>query len=405
MTTPKTPDYLDFSSGQLADYLQKSFVGNMIRYSPAGASPIFVLTSMLGRTRTENVIHQYMSKEMIWPQVTLTASALVGATSVTVGSTAQIVPGDILQDVTKPVGEQVLVTAVPNATTLTIVRAYGTAAAAAFVGTEVLVKIGTAFEQASLRPAPMAINPVPVQNNTQIFRNSWALARTVSVIRPIVGDDLISESKQDAGGLHAADIEKTLIFGQKYSGVRNNQMITKMSGIVDMLQTYAPANITPAGATTNYTQLNAALDKSFNKSVNSKAGNDRILFVGSKALSVINQIGRANGTYQLIQGQETFGLQFKTFSTDRGTFRLIEHPVLNSNPVWASWALGVDITALKLAYLAGVETVHTGYGMDGKAVEGGLDAVGGTLLTELTLENINPSAHTLITGLTAGNAG
>jgi len=405
MTTPVTWDVATYTAGNLADYLQKSFVGNMIRYSPAGLNPLYVLTSMMGKGTALNTAHQYMAKEMIFPGVTINGTIAAGVTALVVTSTTNIIEGDILQNQAAPTGEQILVEAVGSATALTIRRAVGSTAAASIGTGEVWVKVGNAFEQASTRPAPVAINPVPVINNTQIFRNSWALARTVSVIRPIVGDDLISENKVDAGALHMADIEKALIFGQKFSGTRKNQMFTKMDGIIGMLSTYAPTNISAAGSTTTYTQLNTYLEKAFNKAVNSKAGTDRALFVGSKALSVINQIGRLNGTYQLVQGQTEFGLQFKSFNTDRGSFKVMEHPLLNSNPSWSAMALAVDISALKLAHLAGVDTTHIGYGMDGKPVEQGLDAVGGTLLTETTLENINPSAHVLITGLTAGAAG
>jgi len=403
-------DFLSYSNAPLQDYLQKSFVGNMVRYAPNGSSPLFAMLNMLGRGRTESVIHQYMSKEMIFPNVVLGAGVADGvATTFTVVSSANILPGDVLQVWSNTLSagvEQVLVSAVPSATTLTVVRGFGTGAAAAITNGTTLHKVGNAFEQGSNRPAPLSINPVPVQNNTQIFRNSWALARTVSIIQPIVGDDLISENKQDAGMLHSADIEKALIFGQKFSGTRNNQNITKMSGVIESVRSIAGAgNFTVAGGTTNYTQLENALDPCFNKATNGKASNERVIFTGAQGLKVINNIGRLNGQYQLVEGATQFGLRFKSFNTTRGTFRLIEHPLFNSHANFAAMAIAVDLEALKVAYLKGVETSHTGYGMDGKAVENGQDAVGGTLLTECTLENINPYAHVVITNLTAAAAG
>lgn len=407
MTTPMTWDVSTYSAAPLQDYLQKSFVGNMIRYQPAGMTPLYLLTSMMGTGRALNVKHSFFSKEMIWPKVQLNgAVAAAGTTAWTVDAYTNIVAGDILQPLLQPLGEQVLVEATPTSTSLTVRRAFGTvAAAASYADDTVFVKVGNAFEQASVRPAPVAINPIPVENYTQIFRNSWALAGTAAAIKPIVGDELPAESKYDAGSLHSKDIETNLIFGQGFVGTRNNQQITKMDGVISQLQKYAAGNITAAGATTNYTQLNAALDKVFDKAVNSRMGTERALFVGAQALRVINEIGRKNGTYQLVQGATEFGLQFKQFNTDRGTFKLIEHPVLNSNTTWSAMALAVDFTALKLAYLPGRETTHTGYGQDGRPVEDGLDAVGGTLLTEVTLENVNASAHALITGLTSGVAG
>jgi len=364
----------------------------------------------MGAGRCESVNHQYMSKEMVFPTIQLNgAIANVGITTFVVDSTANVLVGDVFQAWNNNLGagvEQVLVTGVTNATTLTVVRSFGTVPGGALADDTVLHKVGNAFEQGSNRPAPLSINPVPVVNYTQIFRNSWALARTVSIIRPIVGDDLISENKQDCGMFHSADIETALLFGQKLVTTRNNQQLTKMDGVINSTRTIAgTGNFTVAGSTTNYTQLEAALDVCFNKSTNGKASNERGLFTGAQGLKVINNIGRLNGQYQLVDGQTQFGLRFKSFNTTRGTFRLIEHPIFNSRPQWAAMAVAVDLEALKVSYLKGVQTVHTGYGMDGKAVENGQDAVGGTLLTEVTLENINPYAHAVITNLTAAAAG
>lgn len=403
-------DFVSYSGAPLEDYLQKSFVGNMIRRAPNGTAPLFALTSMMGAGRTESVVHQYMSKEMVFPSIQLNgAVANVGVTTFTVDSVANVLVGDVYQVWSNTLSagvEQVLVTAIPSSTTLTVVRSFGRVTGGTIADDTVLHKVGNAFEQGSTRPAPLSINPVPVQNYTQIFRNSWALARTVSIIKPIVGDDLISESKQDAGMFHSADIETALIFGQRFTGTRNGQNITKMDGVIESVrQAAAATNFTVAGATTTYTQLENALDPCFNKATNGKSSNERILFTGAQGLKVINNIGRLNGQYQLVDGQTNFGLRFKTFNTTRGTFRLIEHPLFNSRPQWASMALAIDLEALKVAYLKGIQTVHTGYGMDGKPVDNGQDSVGGTLLTEVTLENLNPYAHCIITNLTAGAVG
>jgi hypothetical protein len=55
---------------------------------------------------------------------------------------------------------------------------------------------------------------------------------------------------------------------------------------------------------------------------------------------VLNNIGRLNSEPTLLQnGQTSYGLQFGSFKIARGTFRMIEHPLFNSNVDWAKYAL------------------------------------------------------------------
>lgn len=388
----------------IPDYLRKSYAANMLRYAPNGMAPLFGLTNMAGSGTALSVEHGYFAKTMVFPSVTLTAAVANGAaTTFTVASTANILPGDLLR--ANSTGEVVRVMTVASATSITVLRGVGTIAAAAIADTVVLYGIGNAHEQGSLRPASRLMNPVRVQNNTQIFRNAWALPGTLEAIAPIVGNSLVAESKQDCGLFHAADIEKSLIFGQKSGQVVNQQYMTTMDGIVETVRRLAPAgNTTVAGATTDYDELEDALEPCFDTITNGRNGNERVLIVGGTARKVINQIGRLSGQYQIVDGQTNFGLQFQTFKTSRGTFRMIEHPMLNSNADWKKMAIALDLPSIKMMYLAGRKTQNREYNMNGTPVDSGIDAVGGTLTTECTLEITNPSAHAVIYGLTQGVA-
>ena len=400
MTTPALQDFATYSA--IPDYLAKSFAAQMIRYAPNGMAPLFGLTSMQGEGKALSVEHGYFSKTMVFPSVQMNGAVLAAATTLVVDSTTNILPGDLLR--VQSTGEIVRVTTVTNATDLVVLRAFGQVAAANIADNVVLYGVGNAFEQASNRPASRLMNPVRVLNYTQIFRNTWALPGTMEAIRTIVGDGNVSESKQDCALFHAADIEKSLLFGQKYSGTINNQYTTAMDGLVETVRRLAPAgNTTTAGATTTFTQLETALNPCFDTINNGRNGNERVVFVGGSARTVINNIGRLNGTYEIVDGQTNFGLQFSTFKTSRGTFRMVEHPLLNSNSDWAKMAIAVDLGAIRSCYLRKTKNVE--YGMDGKAVENGNDSIGGTLTTELTVENINPGAHAVIHGLTAGAVG
>jgi hypothetical protein len=198
------------------------------------------------------------------------------------------------------------------------------------------------------------------------------------------------------------------IFGKKSEGIRNGQPFRTMDGIINIIgnldfypPSYTAPNVFAAGATTNYTQLETMLENVFVQTTDPKQGNQRLVICGGQARRVINNIGRLSGNYQLIDGQTNFGLQFSTFKTARGTFTLLEHPILNSNPVWSKMAIVVDMATFNYAYLGDRKTKSADFGTDGKAVENGLDAVGGTLTTEMTLLIQNPPANAVITNLTA----
>jgi hypothetical protein len=121
---------------------------------------------------------------------------------------------------------------------------------------------------------------------------------------------------------------------------------------------------------------------------------------------VLNNIGRLNGTYQLVDGQTSYGLQFTSIKISRGTFRMIEHPLFNTNASWSKLAIAVDLSSFRLAYLGNRKTQHRSFNQSGEdAQDNGIDAVGGTLTTEVTELIKNPPAFGIMTNLTAAAAG
>lgn len=386
------------------DFVQKSFASMITRLMPNGAAPLFGLTSMLKTETAVQVEHGFFTKTMIFPQVVMNASALSTDTTLNVTDSSNMVPGMLVRNQTTK--EVVLILTVPTGTSVTCRRAVGTVAAAAMSSAQKLYQVGTAFEEGSARPSAVQIVSVRVTNYTQIFRNSWALTDTARATQVIAGDTNISESRGECAGFHAADMEKAILFGQKYTGTLNNKPIRTMDGIVNQVTQNAAANVNTAGGTTNYTQLETYLDVCFDTTTDPKVANERVLFCGGAAKRVLNNIGRLNGTYQLVEGQTSYGLQFSSFKTSRGTFRMIEHPLFNSNADWAKMAIAVDLSTFNLAYLGDRKTMSEEYGIQGNKVEaGGVDAVGGSLTTEVTCLVKNPAANAIIYDLTAAAAG
>src|SRR3990172_4554767 len=399
------------TSNFTTDLAAKSFAAMITRLMPNGQAPLFGMTAMLPTETALQVEHGFFTKTMLFPSLNLDA-AVAGATDTTftVASTVNIVPGMLLR--AESTGEVIIVNSVLSATTVTVTRGIGTVAAAAIADNVNLYQVGNAFEESSVRPNALQINPVRITNLTQIFRNTWAISGSAQATQVIAGETTVAESRQDCAGFHAADIEKMLIFGQKSQGTRNGQPFRTMDGLINIISnltyyppSYAAVNVTVAGATTTFTQLEAALDPVFNQATDPKVGNERVLFVGGAARKVINNIGRLNATYFIQNGATSYGLQFGQFNIARGSFRMIENPLFNSNSDWSKYAVAVDLSTFRVAYLGGRKTKKEEFNMSGAVVDNGIDAVGGTLTSELTAVIKNPPANALITNLTAAAAG
>lgn len=387
------------------DLAKKSFSAMITRLMPNGSAPLFALTALLKDETAANIEHGYFTKTMIFPSATLNGAIADGTVTVfTVVSTTDLVIGDLLR--ADSTGEVVLVTSVPSSTQLVVQRGVGTIAAAAIGDTVALYSIGNAFEEGSIRPQAVAIIAVRYVNYTQIFRNSWAVSKTLAAMPMIAGDGMVAESRSDCATLHALAIEKSLFFGQKFIGTRNGQPFHTQEGIVARVTATAPSQIVTLGATTNWTQFEAALDPTLQTVTDPKSGNIRTMFVGGVAQRVITNIARLNSTYMIETTITSWGLQINTIRTPRGVFEMIAHPLFNAygnTSTWAKMAIVIDLNAFSLAYLRRTSNVE--YNEDGARVDNGIDAQGGTLTTELTNLIKNPFAFSVIYNFTAAAAG
>lgn len=394
------------------DLAKKSFASMITRLMPNGTAPLFGMTSMLPTDTAVATEHGFFVKTMLFPSLTDSAAGQTSAdTTFTVVSTSNVLPGMIMR--VNSSGENIIINSVLSPTQVQVTRGVGSVAAAVVPANAAIYQVGNAFEEGSLRPQSLIINPVRITNFTQIFRNTWAITDTIRATMMIAGDTNIAESRQDCAGFHAADIEKSLFFGQKSNGTRNGQPFRTMDGLINIVGTlsyypaiYSAVNVFTAGGTTNWTQLEGFLDPVFNQTTDPKVANERVLFVGGTARKVLTAIGRLNSTYMIVDGQTSWGLQFSTFKTSRGTFRMIEHPLFNSNADWSKMAVAVDLSSFRTAYLGDRKTQNKEFNQDSnEANDNGIDAVGGTLTTEVTCVVKNPPANSVIYNLTAGAAG
>lgn len=387
-----------------AELNARSFAATMLRLFPDGAAPIFSLTSQTGRSRAVSSTHGYFTKTLTFGSVTVNDATDMSDsdTVMVVDSTTGILAKMVLYNPTTR--ENVRVVSVDSATQLTITRAFGRVAAGVILDNQVLPVIGTAFEEGSPRPTARGLTSVYVANYTQIFRNAWAVTDTARASLAEMGFSNIAENRKDNALLHSVEIESAIIFGQPKMDTTGTQPLHATQGIIDAVEQYAPGNTTVMGATTSYDQLIDAIEPAWTYSHDLGDARSRMVFAGSTAMKVFNEIARASGTVQIIQGATSFGFQFSRFMFYKGSIIMVEHPLFNGMPGMSGLAVGVDMPALKLAYMEGRDTRAEEYGGTGRNNANGVDADGGSLTTEFAVELLNPAGCFVLYGLTAGVA-
>jgi hypothetical protein len=323
-------------------------------------------------------------------------------TVIVVDSTVGLTPKMVLFNNTTR--ENLRIVTVDSATQITVTRAFGRVAGAAIADNEVMPVIGTAFEEGSARPVSRGLTTTYVPNYTQIFRNAWALTDTARASATEMGFTNVAESKRDCMLLHSVDIESAILFGQAKMDTSGSQPVHATQGIIDAIEQYAPGNTNAAAATTSQSQLETLLEGSFTYSTDLGETKSRMLFGGSTAIKVINEIARKSGIVEITRGQTGFGFRFSTFDFYKGSIYMVEHPILNGIPEMAGMAIIVDMPGLKLAYMEGRDTRNEEFGGVGKNNANGVDAEGGSLTTELAVELLNPAGCAVIYDLSAGVA-
>ena len=111
------------------DLAKKSFAGMITRLMPNGTAPLFGITSMLDTETAVQVEHGFFTKTMLFPQLTLSASATSTDVILNVTSTASVLPSMIMR--VASTGENIIINNVISGTQVQVARGVGTVAAAA----------------------------------------------------------------------------------------------------------------------------------------------------------------------------------------------------------------------------------------------------------------------------------
>lgn len=365
------------------------FASSILQLYPTGTAPFFALTAgMESAGATDPIITWFEETHITGRSTVTTGSNDTTTTTQTVDDASSYVPNVYV--LVEETGEYLLITGV-NGNVLTVSRGFaGTTPVNLTTGYH-LQRIGTTFEEGSARPVAVANQGYPAYNFMQIFRNTWDVTGTARVTEHYTGD-LVAKNKADCMQMHAEDIERALWFGKATQSVRSGKPYRTMDGILNIIKT----NVTVAGSTTTYDQLDDFFRPIFERNVRGKP-NERIAFCGNAALQVINRIARKNTTVFIEPGETKAGLKINKWMTPFGDITLMTHPLMVEQPVWTKNLYVLHPGACRIRYLRRTRTDN--YDSDGSRA--GNDSDFGVLTSELSLEYKLEKTGGQLLGLTA----
>ena len=426
-----------------SDLVKKSFA-TMVQYLlPKGDATLFGLSARLKEETATQIEHGFYSKVLVFPLFQLATSGSITASTTTFptpagsGMSALAIPNGLYKYVgtyntttdtfsavdTTMAGEIIQVSSV-SGDNITVIRGIGGSTKQSFTlsatSAPVYVHIGNAFADASTRPNSVLTKEIRVVNYTQIFRNAWAVSGTVAAIQNLIGDTNVAKSRNECAQYHAKEIESALIFGKGAVDNTGTYQFRTLNGVIEQIKDSQATNLFLPGQTaaSNISTANSSISGTgatagalslgdlenwanglFDMSYDPGSALERVLFVGRTAHVVINRLARANATYYIENGKTEWGLRFSRFHLTRGDLIIIEHPLLNTNFYWQTLAIALDISAISIAYMIGRKTKSEEYNQAGTAVDNAIDAVGGSLLSELTIMNKNPAGCGVMTNI------
>lgn len=369
------------------------FASALLTEMPTGSAPLLALSSGMPSTPATDVVVNWFEENHIAGSTTVNGAVASTTTTTVVLTDASTYPaGVILQNQTT--GELWFVTAV-NGNSLTIVRGFAGSTAVNIGNGDAVQRIGTAQEEGSSAPVAITNLGQPLYNYTQIFRNTWNTTGTAKAVQYHTGSQ-VAKTQRDCALFHAEDIERAIVFGRRSYGVKNNLPFRTMNGLDAQITT----NITAAGGTTNWTQMDTFLRTIFSRNVKGKP-NERIAFTGNGGLSVINSIARLNSTTFINPGQTEFGIQVNRWITPYGTISLMTHPLMTENATWTKDLKIYHPGCIMTRWLR--RTFEDNYDQNGSRA--GVDADYGVMTSELSVQYFVEKTGGRLTGLTAGAAG
>ena len=315
-------------------------ISNDIAYYNPNANPFFLLAQQADKKALTDPEFKCLENQMqpVFDAVNNVAGYAAGATSIVVDHGSYFKAQDLVL-VTRT-GEIFKVSSL-SSNTLTVVRGYGSVAAAAINDNDELRRVGNCFEEGAAADSAKTVKVDAVTNYAQIFKTSLEVTGTIQKTTLYGGPQLVKEQK-DKGIEHAMKIESAFLFGQRAEYLTTsatNATTTHPLRLTGGILYYISSNAVSIGGALSEASFNNdflryvfTADKNFRQK--------RTLFVSALVGGIMNQW--ANGKIQLVPSDKTFGIRVNRYLSFYGEVNVVLHPLLEGD-VYSGYAIAADL--------------------------------------------------------------
>lgn len=268
-----------------------------------------------------------------WTKVNHAGGYAADATSIVVDDGSIFVAGELIKAF--PSMEVMRVTAV-STNTLTVIRGYGTTAAATLDDDDSLLNLSTAMPESSDVPQTKSHQPSKEYNYTQIFRTPVDGSATSDSEGLKTNMSERNRLRREASLQHRLGMDRAFVFGERKESDSSSSVIRTTGGIVSFIKT----NV--------FDLNNNVLDEAtFDNEILAQAfkygSKQKLLIASTEMVGSVNEW--AKGGLQTSSGESTYGLSISKYICAHGTL-LIASSQLFTNAA-AGMGLIVDIKNIK----------------------------------------------------------
>jgi hypothetical protein len=261
------------------------------------------------------------------------------ATEITVDDGTKFRAGDVIK-ITRT-GEQLLVVSVATHA-LTVLRAWGSTAAAAIVNDDPVLIVGNANQEHATKRA-MKIGDITKKTNyTQIFRTPFGISRTANKSDTNGKNDLAHQRMMQLIE-HQKEIERAFWFGEPKEDLTGTHPRRATGGIDYFITT----NATDAGG--SLTEFDGFFRSGFRYGSKSKW-----LFAAPIVVSAINYWAKSKLVTEI--NDKTYGISVMKYTTPFGVVNLVTMNLFTEVTLYSGYAYLIDMECLAYRFIADSDT-------------------------------------------------
>lgn len=269
--------------------------------------------------------------------------------------------------------------------------------------TDYISVIGNANPEGATMPDAIMYDPEEYENYTQIFRTPLSLTRTARRTRIRYGSDAYQLAKAEALELHALEMEKAFIWGEKSSQLGpNRQPLRTTRGLIRAIKAHAPENIydfryDPEFAGDTWVQggerwLSKVLGTFF-----TYGEPEKLALHGPGAAIGLADLAAAGAQVNISPRDVDYGIRVNTWITPGGEVNLKQSPLFAHKPGYSNVMLVLEPKRLEFAYIDDTDFIEDP--QDQKNRNNSKDATEEEFLTEGGLIYSQPRTAAVLAGI------